>query len=169
MRALVLLLSAIVALAAVPARASDWGGIEPGVTTFEQVRARYGPPTKESRPKVEGYDTLEWVYEGDLAPPGLARMTVEFGMLTNGTYKPNIVRLLTLEPKPLIFGKNTVIQGWGVPDGIVDNKEGGSTLIWKEGLIVTFDKEGVNALTMIFTVPQPITPSAPPPGRPPQR
>jgi hypothetical protein len=169
MRRLFLLLLSFVALAATPARASEWGNIEPGVTTFEEVRARYGQPTRETRPKVEGYDTLEWVYEGNVAPSGLARMTVEFGFLAGGTYKPNVVRLLTLEPKPLIFGKNTVIQGWGVPDGIVENKEGGSTLIWKDGLIVTFDKANENAVTMIFTVPQPITPSAPPPGRPPQR
>lgn len=169
MRRLLLFLSVIAVLAAGPAHASDWGGIEPGVTTFEQVRARYGPPTRESRPKVEGYDTLEWVYEGDVAPGGIARMTVEFGFLAGGTYKPNVVRLLTLEPKPLIFGKNTVIQGWGVPDGIVENKDAGSTLIWRDGLIVTFDKANENATTMIFTVPQPLTPSAPPPGRPPQR
>lgn len=156
----------IVALAVGPACASDWGGIEPGVTTVEQVRERYGQPSKESRPKVEGYDTMEWVYEGDRAPAGIVRMTIEFGLLAGTVYKPNIVRLLTLEPKPLIFGRNTVIQGWGVPDAIADNKDGSSTLIWRDGLLVTFDKTGDDAAKMIFSVPQPITP---PSNRPPQR
>ena len=155
------LLLALVLIAG-PAAASDWGGIEPAVTTVDQVRDRYGQPSKESRPKIEGYDTLQWVYEGDRAPAGIARMTVDFGFLTAAGYKPNLVRLLTLEPKPLMFGKNTVIQGWGVPDAIADNKDGSSTLIWKDGLLVLFDKEGKDSLSMIFSVPQPLVPSAPP-------
>jgi hypothetical protein len=152
----------VLALIAVPVAASDWGGIEPGVTTVDQVRERYGQPSKETRPKVEGYDTLQWVYEGAQAPEGIMRMTVDFGLLAAGAYKPNLVRLFTLEPKPLIFGKNTVIQGWGVPDGVADNKDGSSTLVWKDGLLVTFDKEGKDAVSMIFSVPQPLSPSGPP-------
>ena len=73
-----------------------------------------------------------------------------------------ILNHLTLEPKPWMFGKNTVIQGWGVPDAGVDNKDGTSTLIWKEGLLVHFDKEGKDSLSMIFSVPQPLEPQAPP-------
>jgi len=155
------------ALLAVPAAASDWGGIQPGVTTADRVRERYGEPSKESRPKVEGYDTLQWVYEGDRAPPGIVRMTVDFGLLTAGGYKPNLVRLLTLEPKPLMFGKGTVIQGWGIPDGVAEHKDGSSTLIWKDGLLVLLDKEGSDSVSMIFSVPQPLTlpasPAAPKP------
>jgi hypothetical protein len=152
----------VLALTAVPAAASDWGGIEPGVTTIDQVRDRYGQPSKETRPKIEGYDTLQSVYEGDRAPPGIARMTVDFGLLTAGGYKANLVRLLTLEPKPFMFGKQTVMQGWGIPDAIVDNKDGTSTLIWKDGLLVHLDKEGKDSVSMIFSVPQPLVPSAPP-------
>jgi hypothetical protein len=156
----------VLALIAGPAAASDWGGIEPGVTTVDQVRERYGQPSKETRPKIEGYDTLQWVYEGDQAPAGIARMTVDFGLLVAGGYKPNLVRLLTLEPKPLMFGKNTVIQGWGIPDAIADNKDGTSTLIWKDGLLVQFDKEGKDSMSMIFSVPQPIVPPSAPPAAP---
>jgi hypothetical protein len=154
----------VLALIAVPAAASEWGGIEPGVSSVDQVRGRYGQPSKETRPKVEGYDTLQWVYEGAQAPEGVTRMTVDFGLLVAGAYKPNLVRLLTLEPKPAIFGKHTVIQGWGVPDAVADNKDGSSTLIWKDGLLATFAKEGNDAVSMIFSVPQPLTPSAPPPA-----
>jgi hypothetical protein len=159
-------------LTAVPALASDWGGIHPGTTTVEQVRARYGNPSKESRPKVEGYETQQLVYEGDRAPTGMVRMTVDFGILAAGAYKPNVVRLLTLEPKPAIFGRNTVIQGWGVPDGVADNKDGSKTLVWNDGLLAVFEKDGENARALVFSVPQPLTAggspgAAPPPASPP--
>src|SRR5262245_64747431 len=152
-------------LIALPASAAEWGGIEPGLTTVDQVRARFGQPSKETRPKVEGYDTQQWVYEGAQAPGGIARMTVDFGILEGGVYKPNLVRLLTLEPKPLVFGKQTVIQGWGVPDGVHDNKDGSSTLVWKEGLLVVLDRENKEAVSMIFSVPQPLS-IAPSPAAP---
>ena len=154
-----------------PATASEWGGIQPGVTTVEQVRERYGPPSKESRPKLEGYDTLTWVYEGGRAPAGIARLTVEFGLLTAAGYKPGLVRIFTLEPKPLIFGRATLIQGWGVPDGKADNSDGTMTLIWREGLLATLDTPGEQATKMIFSMPQPglLPKSAAPasPGPPP--
>ena len=156
-----------------PVAASDWGGIEPAVTTVEQVRERYGEPSKESRPKVEGYDTLQWIYEGARAPAGIIRMTVDFGILAPGGYKSGVVRLFTLEPKHAIFGRNTVIQGWGVPDAVADNKDGTKTLIWKDGLLAVFDKDDKFAVSMVFSVPQPISPGAPAPpppgGAPPPR
>ncbi len=148
-----LLLLALVLIVPVAAPAADWGGIEPGVTTLDRVKERYGPPSQETRPKVEGYDTVQWVYEGDRAPAGLVRMTVDFGLLTPSGYKPAVVRLLKLEPKPLIFGRNTVIQGWGLPDGM-GTQEGVLTFFYKEGLFVIFDKEKANAVTMIFSLPQ---------------
>ena len=148
------------------ATAAGWGTIEPGVSTVEQVRARYGAPSTETRAKVEGYDTLQWVYENDRAPGGLARMTVEFGLLTQAGFKVSLVRLLKLEPKPLVFGRRTVIQGWGLPDG-AEKKDGLLTFFYKEGLFVVFDKEGEDAVAMIFSLavpdaPEPSAPSAPP-------
>jgi hypothetical protein len=165
------ILALVLLLAAGPVAAADWGGIYPGTTSVEQVRARYGAPSNESRPKVEGYDTLQWVYEGDRAPAGMVRMTIDFGILTAAGYKPNVVRLLTLEPKPAIFGRNTVIQGWGIPDGIADNKDGSATLVWNDGLLAVFDKDRENARALVFSVPQPLTGSsagaAPPSTSPP--
>jgi hypothetical protein len=146
------------------ARAADWGAIEPGATTLDQVRARYGAPARESRGKVEGYDTVQWIYEGAAAPAGLERMTVDFGLLTASGFKPSLVRLLKLEPKPLIFGRNTVIQGWGVPDG-VGSQDGLVTFFYREGLLVVFDKEGESAVNMIFSVPQSAGASSTPPKR----
>jgi len=137
-----------------PARGAEWGAIQPGVSTLEQVRERYGAPSKETRAKVEGYDTLRWVYEGSQAPEAVVRMTVDFGLLTPSGFRPSLVRLLTLEPRPLIFGRVTVVQGWGLPDG-VGTREGLVTFFYKEGLFVIFDKEGENAVSMIFSIPQP--------------
>lgn len=172
MRRALLVLSLVLVVTA-PAAALEWGGIEPGVTTVQQVRERYGQPSKDTRPKVEGYDTQRWVYEDARAPAGLYRMTVDFGILRPAGYQPGVVRLLTLEPKPNIFGRYTVIQGWGLPDVVNDDKKSGATLLWKDGLLVTFDESNENAVSMVFSVPQPIPESppnaAPPPGAAPKR
>lgn len=150
----------------VPASALDWGGIEPGVTTIEQVRARYGAPSKESRAKVESYDTIQWVYEGTRAPGGIQRMTVDYGLLTPQGYKQTVVRVLRLEPKPKIFGKNTVIQGFGAPDG-TSSQDGQDTYFYRSGLVVTFDKVGTEAVLLNFTLPQPEAPASRPAPAPP--
>jgi hypothetical protein len=160
MRGLALL--AIVLFVPALATAAEWSNVEPGVSTMDQVRDRFGPPTKEAKLKVEGYDTTEWIYEGDQAPLGLVRATVDFGILFPGGYKPTTVRLLKLEPKQFIFGRQTVVQGWGIPDGVGD-REGVKTFFYRDGLIVLFDSSGEVATTLIFSLPQPdaVTPSAP--------
>jgi hypothetical protein len=148
-----------------PAAAEEWGGIEPGVTTIEQVRARYGAPSKETRAKVEGYETVQWVYEESRAPGGLQKMTVDYGLLTPQGYKQTVVRVLRLEPKPKIFGRNTVVQAWGVPDGINQGEQ--DSFFYRSGLVVTFDKSGEEAVLLNFTPPQPEQPAArPAPGAP---
>ncbi|HYB40298.1 MAG TPA: hypothetical protein VEL75_00940 [Candidatus Methylomirabilis sp.] len=146
----------------------EWGNVEPGVTTQSEVRSRYGAPTKETSAKVEGYDTVQWIYDEPQAPDGMYRMTIDFGLLTPAGYRPSTVRLLKLEPKPGIFTRNTIVDGWGVPDS-VGAQEGVSTAFYREGLFVVLDKEGNSAVTMIFSPPQPeegtkgATPSPPPP------
>jgi hypothetical protein len=150
---------------ATSASAEEWGGIEPGVTTIEQVRARYGAPNKETHTKVESYDTTEWVYEDPRAPGGILKMTVDFGLLTPQGYKPALVRVLRLEPKSKVFGRVTVIQGFGVPDGMtIQNDQ--QVFFYQSGLIVTFDKEGDEAVLMSFTPPQPARPPSAAPAAP---
>src|SRR6059036_2826839 len=61
--------------------AASWGGIYPGETTLEQVRERYGPPSQETKQKVDSYDTMTWIYEAGKAPEGINRMVVDFGIL----------------------------------------------------------------------------------------
>ena len=144
--------------------AEEWGGIEPGVTALEQVRARYGAPSRETRAKVDKYDTVHWVYEGDRSPAGFHRMTVDYGLVTPQGYKPTVVRVLRLEPKPKVFGRNTVLQGWGEPDGA--SRQGDQeSLFYKIGLIVTFNKEGSDAVLLTFTPPQPDPPAPAAPRR----
>ena len=147
------------------AGAEEWGGIEPGVTTIEQVRARYGAPSKETRVKVEGYDTIQWIFEDARAPGGVQRLTVDYGLLTPQGYKQTVVRVLRLEPKPKIFGKNTVTQAWGIPDGTGTANEQPS-FFYKSGLIVIFNKDGTDAVVLTFTPPQPDAPAGPAPAAP---
>ena len=145
---------AVGALAA-PAGATEWGGIEPGVSNKDRVRQRYGPPTREAAKKVEGYDTTEWVYEGARAPAGLIRMTVEFGLLLpDKQYQADVVRILRLDPKALIFPKPTIFDGWGPPD--LEGKQNDRDMyVYRDGLVVIFDADGIAAATMFFTPPQP--------------
>ena len=134
--------------------AADWNGIEPGVTTSEAVRARFGPPSKESKQKVDGYDTFEWVYEGERAPGGFHKMTLEFGILLSKGYSPNTVRVLRLDPRRFIFTKDMVVSGWGEPDRAT-TEDGRDIFFFGSGLVVTFDDQGVMATSMFFTVKQP--------------
>ena len=44
------------------------------------------------RQKIERYDTENWVYEAEAAPAGLERLTVEFGLVQQDKYEPEVVR-----------------------------------------------------------------------------
>jgi len=151
---------AIAGLLAGPAGvpAEEWGGIEPGITTIDQVRARYGAPSKETRAKEQGHDTIQWVFEDARAPGGIQRLTVDYGLLTPGGFKQTVVRAFRLEPKPKVFAKNTVAQAWGPPDAIgVQNEQ--ETFFYRSGLVVIFTKDGTDTVLMTFTPPQPDGPA----------
>jgi hypothetical protein len=147
-------------LAVAPAHASEWGTIVPGTSTMETVRAQYGGPTKTEAQKLETYETSSWIYDGAQAPRGLTRMVVEFGLLQAGGYRRDIVRSFKLEPKPGVFNRKIVLAGWGAPERV--GKQGESEVfVYAEGLVVIFDKTGLNAQTMLFTPPQPLEPGKP--------
>src|SRR5207245_1813425 len=82
-------------------------------TTQSQVRGRYGAPTRETTQKVEGYDAVQWVYEGAQAPAGITKMIVDFGLLTASGYRKEVVRTFRLEPKHDIFNRKLIVDGWG--------------------------------------------------------
>ncbi|HEX5530184.1 MAG TPA: hypothetical protein VFZ82_11505, partial [Methylomirabilota bacterium] len=75
-----------------------------------------------------------------------------------------VVRVLRLEPRPKVFGRKTVIQGWGVPDGITKHNEM-DVFFYKSGLLVNFDKAGDEAALLTLTPPQPDTPAPATPKR----
>lgn len=158
-----LVLSLLLALPAGPAAAAEWGGIEPGVTTLEEVRDRYGAPTRETAKKLDNYDTVEWLYEGAQAPNGMVRMTVEFGLLAAAGYRPRVVRMFRLDPRPFVFPKHTILEGWGIPDR-AGSQDGRDVFLYDAGLIVTFDPQGFTATSMFFLLPQQAAPDAPVPG-----
>jgi hypothetical protein len=148
---------ALVLLAPALAVAAGYGGIEPGSTTQERVRELYGQPTTTSAKKIDGYDTSEWVYDGHRAPRGFIRMIVDFGLLAPDGFKPLVVRTLRLEPKPMIFPKPTVLDGWGVPEQMGQQGKQ-DVFLYEKGLVVTFDDAGVSATNMLFMVPQKLLP-----------
>ena len=151
-------IAAVVGLAlALPAAAcaASWGGIEPGETTLEQVRERYGPPSQETKQKVDTYDTTSWIYEAGKAPEGINRMVVDFGILKPDGFKPNLVRVFVIEPRPSIFAVQTIVDGWGMPSAAGDSA-GFPTMVYEAGLVVVFDKQTLWAESMTFTVPQPL-------------
>jgi hypothetical protein len=144
--------------------AAEWGLIRPGVSTTETVRAKYGAPSRVDRQKVENYDTENWVYEEAQAPVGVQRMTVEYGLLHDGKYRPDVVRALRLEPKPGTFNRGVVTNGWGFPDRMGHENEN-DIFLYREGLVVYFDQSGWNARLMVFTLPQPRDPTEERPSR----
>jgi hypothetical protein len=164
MRRPALLLAILVLLVGAPAGAAEWGLIRPGVTTKDAVRARYGSPTRTDRQKVETYDTETWIYEGEQAPTGLDRLTVEFGLLHETTYQANVVRAFRLEPRPGTFNRGVIANGWGFPDRMGRENER-DIFLYRDGLLVYFDEGGWNAKLMVFTLPQPRDPTEEPRSR----
>ena len=155
MRARVLGVVALVATLLVdPARAGEWGGIVPGETTTGAVRLRYGAPTRTRKELIQAYDTTQWIYEGPQAPPGMRRMTVDFGLLSPSGYKGEVVRSLRLEPTLGAFNRPLILQGWGTPSRIGREKDA-DVYFYSEGLFVYFKPNGVEIDFMLFTPPQP--------------
>jgi hypothetical protein len=133
--------------------AAEWGTIVPGDSTIETVRARYGLPTTRRNEKVDGYDTTTWVYEGPGAPRGLRRLTVSFGLLKPAGFRPEVVRVFRLEPAPGVFTRNIIRSAWGPPSAT--GQEGGwPAILYDQGLIVVFERDGEQVREMIFTLPQ---------------
>ena len=158
MRAVPLLAALAVLVLAPAAPAAEWGLIQPGVSTTATVRARYGPPTRVDRHKVDQYDTETWVYEGQRAPTGLIRLSVDFGLLQDTKFRPDVVRAFQLEPNGPTFNRGIIANGWGFPDG--GGRQGDEEFfMYKDGLLVYFAKDGWSVRLMVFTLPQPRDPT----------
>ena len=151
MRRLTLVLGFVLITAV--AHAAEWDTIRPGESTQEAVRSQFGQATKVTSSKVEGYDSAQWLYEGEQAPRGIGRLTIQFGLLTPQGYKADLVRVMQIQPKPGVFTRKTILLGWGAPHG-VKTENGIESVFYQSGLIVTFDKDGWLVTSMIFTPPQ---------------
>ncbi|PYM15741.1 MAG: hypothetical protein DMD81_14275 [Candidatus Rokuibacteriota bacterium] len=142
------------AFVATVTEAADWGGIAPGTSTKDTVQKIFGAPSRTEQKKLEGYDVSDWVYEGPRAPGGVVRMTIEFGLLAGQNFKPDIVRVLRLDPAPGVFNRRAIIAGWGIPYA-AGREEQTPEFYYEEGLLVLFDKQGWNVERLVFTPPQP--------------
>jgi hypothetical protein len=149
-------LACLLLAAGVPALAASWGGITPGESLRRDVESRYGAPSRTQSVTEEGRTSVEWTYSGERAPQGSERMVVSFGLLRGATFVPDVVRALTLYPKPGVFRVPTLSAGWGKPEGIgTDRQTGRSALRYDaQGLLVILDRTGQWAETMIFAPPQ---------------
>jgi hypothetical protein len=135
--------------------AAEWAGIIPGATTMDVLRAQHGVPTRTDTQKTDGYDTATWTYEGAQAPKGIKRMVVDFGLVTGGQLRANVVRAFRLEPNVGSFDRRTILAGWGTPTRAAREADG-AVFVYAEGLIVYFEKDDFRPRLMIFTPPQPI-------------
>jgi outer membrane protein assembly factor BamE (lipoprotein component of BamABCDE complex) len=158
-----ILVCGVLLLFAGAAQAAEWQTIRPGESIQDDVRAQFGQPTRVTSRQIEGYDSPRWQYEGAQAPRGILRVTIDFGLLSPQGYKANVVRVMQVEPRPGVFSRETILTGWGEPDG-VKTENGIPSILYQSGLIVTFDKDGKAATLLVFTPPQKLPAS--PPTRP---
>jgi outer membrane protein assembly factor BamE (lipoprotein component of BamABCDE complex) len=160
MRCRTLLACLVLVALAGAAQAAEWQTLRPGESTQDDVRAQLGQPTRVTSQQVEGYDSPRWLYEGAQAPRGIAKVTIDFGLLSPQGYKASLIRVIQVEPRPGVFLRETVLAGWGEPDG-VKTENGVPSILYQSGLIVTFDKAGKVATLLVFTPPQKPPPSPP--------
>src|SRR5262249_18703701 len=128
-----------------------------GETVRREVEARYGKPSGERTIAEEGRTAVEWTYGGDRAPRGLDRMVVGFGLVRSGLFQPDVVRVLTLYPRPGVFPARTIAEGWGKPDAIGTDEQTGRPAFRYDakGLLVILDKSGEWAELMVFAPERP--------------
>jgi hypothetical protein len=134
------------------ASAASWGGIVPGETTRRELEAQYGRPTRERVLTEEGQTASEWTYTGNRAPRGLDRMVVSFGLMRAGGFVPDVVRALTLYPKPRIFTVGIIVEGWGAPDATGTEQQTGRRVYRydSKALVVQLDPTGQWAEVLLF-------------------
>ena len=132
--------------------AESWGGLTPGETKREGVEALYGRPSRERSIVDEGRTAAEWTYADERVPRGLERMVVSFGLMVAGRFVPDVVRSVTLYPKPRVFELRVISSGWGPPDAIgTEEATGRPTFYYRSrGIFIILDKTGAWAEFLLF-------------------
>lgn len=138
-----------------PRRAAGetWGGITPGESVQREVEALFGRPSRERTVVEEGRATAEWTYAGERAPRGMERMVVTYGLLRkDGVFAPDLVRALTLYPRPHVFSMRAIGNGWGDPDATGREEATGRTSLHfrQRGLLIILDRTGGWAEMLLF-------------------
>jgi hypothetical protein len=135
-----------------PAGAESWGGLTPGETTRAGVERLFGRPSRERTLVEEGRTVNEWTFAAERAPQGLERMVVSFGLMVQGRFAPDVVRALTLYPKPHVFSLRAITNGWGKPDAIgTEEATGRPSFQYRAlGLLIILDKTGSWAELLLF-------------------
>ena len=79
-------------------------------------------------------------------------MVVNYGLMSGGRFVPDVVRSVTLYPKPRVFTLPVISNGWGEPDAIGTEEASGrpSFHYRARGLLVIFDKTGNWAELLLF-------------------
>jgi hypothetical protein len=139
-----------------PVAAEAWGGLTPGISLRRDVEALYGKPSRERAVVEEGRTALEWTYAGERAPGGVERMVVSFGLLRGGAFEPDLVRAISVYPRPHVFSLRAITNGWGTPDGIgTEEATGRPSLHYRtRGLLIVLDRTGSWAELLLFAPPQ---------------
>lgn len=139
------------------AGAATWGGIVPGQTTGREVQAQYGRPTRERTMVEEGRTVPEWTYAGDRAPRGLDRMVISFGFIRPQGFSPDVVRAVTIYPRPRVFSAQAIGAAWGVPDVYATEEATGRPALRYDakGLFIILDKSGEWAELLLFAPERP--------------
>jgi hypothetical protein len=139
-----------------PAASADWGGIQPGLSTRQNVETLYGRPSWERTVVEEKRSLLEWTYTGERAPKGVRQMVVSFGLNSASGFREDLVRALEIHPTPGVFTVESITMTWGKPQAIGTNQETGQTMIRYDGagLLVVMNRRGDSVEVMLF-VPKP--------------
>jgi hypothetical protein len=139
-----------------PAASADWGGIQPGLSTRQNVETLYGRPSWERTVVEEKRNLLEWTYAGERAPRGVTRMVVSFGLNGASGFRDELVRALQIYPAPGAYTIGNITAAWGKPEAIGTNQETGQVMFRynAQGLLVVMNRRGDSVEVMLF-VPTP--------------
>ena len=135
------------------ARGETWGGITPGESVQRDVEGMFGRPSRERTVVEESRSTLEWTYAGERAPRGMERMVVVYGLMRkDGTFAPDLVRALTLYPRPHVFSRRAIENGWGDPDATGREESTGRVSLHyqRRGLLIILDRTSNWAEMLLF-------------------
>jgi hypothetical protein len=152
-----LALALVMLAAAGDVGAESWGGVTPGETARAGVETLFGRPSRERTLVEEGRTVSEWTYAAERAPRGMERMVVSFGVLVGGRFAPDVVRAVTLYPKPHVFSLRTITSGWGPPDAVGTEEATGRPAFHyrARGLLIILDKTESWAEFLLFGPRQP--------------